>query len=123
MWAKRSASILPATDTLIRNAIAALKSEGQLIWLEALTMAPEIHHIVSEVVGKVAPEIKGTSARELVILVSAAGLVAIPPSSRALLAHLSEPAYDRHPGAERKRDLGQAETEDEDLGCRSIAVI
>jgi hypothetical protein len=69
--AKRLAIILPATDTLIRNAIAALKSDGKLTWLEALTFVPDIRNIVSEVVGKLVPEIKGTSARELVILVLA----------------------------------------------------
>jgi hypothetical protein len=69
--AKRLAIILPATDTLIRNAISTLKSDGKLTWLEALTFAPDIRNIVSEVVSKVVPEIKGTSARELVILVLA----------------------------------------------------
>ena len=69
--AKRLAISLPATDTLIRNALAALKSDGKLTWVEALTFAPEIRNIVSEVVGKLVPEIKGTSARDLVILVLA----------------------------------------------------
>jgi hypothetical protein len=69
--AKRLAIILPATDTLIRNAIAALKSDGKLTWLFSAAIAPDIRNIVSEVVSKLAPEIKGTSARELVILILA----------------------------------------------------
>lgn len=69
--AERLAEILPAADALIRSAILALRSDGRLTWLEALTLAPEVRNIVSEVVGKLVPEIKGASARELVILVLA----------------------------------------------------
>jgi hypothetical protein len=69
--AERLAIILPAADGLIRKAVAAVRNDGKLTWMEALTLAPELRNIVSEVVGKVVPEIKGTSARELMILVLA----------------------------------------------------
>lgn len=69
--AERLAAILPAADRLIRRAILDIKSDGKLSWSEALLLAPEIRTIVSEVVGKLVPQIKGTSARELVILVLA----------------------------------------------------
>ncbi|KQR25567.1 hypothetical protein [Deinococcus sp. Leaf326] len=69
--AERLALILPAADSLIRKTVAAVRNDGKLTWMEALTLAPELRNIVSEVVGQVVPEIKGTSARELVILVLA----------------------------------------------------
>ena len=65
------AQVLPAADALIRRAILAMRSDGKLSWNEALALAPEVRNIVSEVVAKLLPEIKGTSARELVILVLA----------------------------------------------------
>ena len=65
------AQVLPAADALIRRAILAMRSDGKLSWQEALALAPEVRNIVSEVVAKLLPEIKGTSARELVILVLA----------------------------------------------------
>ena len=65
------ALVLPAADALIRRAIVDMRSDGKLSWNEALALAPEIRNIVSEVVAKVLPETKGTSARELVILVLA----------------------------------------------------
>lgn len=65
------ALVLPAADALIRRAILALRNDGRLTMAEALGLAPEIRNIVSEVVAKLLPEIKGTSARELVILVLA----------------------------------------------------
>ena len=69
--AESLALVLPATDALIRRAILALRSDGKLSWNEALALTPEIRNIVSEVVAKVLPEIKGVFARELVILVLA----------------------------------------------------
>ena len=65
------ALVLPATDALIRQVITAARSDGKLTWSEALLLAPEIRNIVSDVVARVLPQIKGTSARELVILVLA----------------------------------------------------
>lgn len=65
------ALVLPATDALVRQVITAARSDGKLTWNEALLLAPEIRNIVSDVVARVLPQIKGTSARELVILVLA----------------------------------------------------
>lgn len=65
------ALVLPATDALIRQVITAARSDGRLTMAEALLLAPEIRTIVSDVVARVLPQIKGTSARELVILVLA----------------------------------------------------
>lgn len=80
------ARLLPAADALIREAIAALRSDGRLTVAEALGLAPELRNIVAEVVGSLAPAIKGTSARELVILVMSALLVQyVSPYLPALL--------------------------------------
>ncbi|KQR33108.1 hypothetical protein [Deinococcus sp. Leaf326] len=65
------ANVLRECDRLIGKLLVAARSDGGLTMVEALTLAPEIRNIVSEVVGKLLPEIKGTSARELVILVLA----------------------------------------------------
>jgi hypothetical protein len=65
------AKVLQECDRLIGKLIVAARSDGGLTMIEALTLAPEIRNIVSEVVGRLLPEIKGTSARELVILMLA----------------------------------------------------
>lgn len=61
--------VLPRIDALIRKAIADVRSDGRLSMAEALALAPELRNIVSLVIGEMLPQIKGTSARELVILV------------------------------------------------------
>jgi hypothetical protein len=61
--------VLPRIDALVRRAITDLRSDGRLTLVEALALAPEVRLIVSQVIGELLPEIKGTSARELVILV------------------------------------------------------
>lgn len=60
--------VLPRIDALVRRAITDLRSDGRLTLVEALALAPEVRLIVSQVIGEL-PEIKDTSARELVILV------------------------------------------------------
>ncbi|WP_034382952.1 hypothetical protein [Deinococcus sp. YIM 77859] len=61
--------ILPRIDALVRQAITNIRGDGRLSLAEALALAPEIRNIVSLVVGEMLPQVKGTSARELVILV------------------------------------------------------
>lgn len=65
------AQVLGRADTLIRGLIAGIRSDGRLTLVEALSLAPDVRNIVSQVVGEVLPQIKGSSARELVILVLA----------------------------------------------------
>ena len=61
--------VLPRIDALIRQTISDVRSDGKLSMAEALALAPEVRNIVSLVVAQMLPQIKGTSARELVILV------------------------------------------------------
>ncbi|WP_135230528.1 hypothetical protein [Deinococcus fonticola] len=63
--------VLSIADTLIRRAIDAVRSDGRLTMVEALALVPDIRNIVSEVVGRLLPEIKGQSAYDLVSLVLA----------------------------------------------------
>ncbi|SMB86501.1 hypothetical protein [Deinococcus hopiensis] len=63
--------VLPRIDTLVRQAINDVHNNGRLSMAEALSLAPEVRNIVSLVIGQMLPQIKGTSARELVILVLA----------------------------------------------------
>lgn len=66
------ALVLPRIDTLVRRAITDIRSDGRLTWAEALALAPELRNIASLVIAEVLPDVRGTSARELVILVTAA---------------------------------------------------
>lgn len=63
--------VLPRLDALIRKAIADVRSDGKLTWAEALALVPEIRNLTSLVVGDMLPQIKGTSAYDLVTLVLA----------------------------------------------------
>ncbi|SMB85642.1 hypothetical protein [Deinococcus hopiensis] len=63
--------VLPHIDALVRKAINDVRADGRLSMAEALALAPEVRNIISLVIGQMLPQIKGTSARELVILVLA----------------------------------------------------
>ena len=63
------AQVLGRADTLIRGLIAGIRSDGRLTLVEALSLAPDVRNIVSQVVGEVLPQIKGSSARELATLI------------------------------------------------------
>lgn len=65
------ALVLPRIDALVRRAITDIRSDGRLTWAEALALAPELRNIVSLVIAEVLPDIKGTSAYDLVALVTA----------------------------------------------------
>ena len=106
------ALVLPVTDALIRQVITAARSDGCLMMAEALLLAPEIRTIVSDVVARVLPQIKGTSARELVTLVLAQLLQqylapSLPAPLRGWLT--TQTLHPDHRIAERLRHLGQAQ--------------